>query len=128
MHLRAPWVLFEKEERLGGHARTDDATGTISTRPGTGCTCAIRTSRQLVDELLPGQMVPSQRKARIFSHGVLTRSPSRPTCTACRPRWSSECLLGFIEAHETPRPTAPPEELRGVLPAEVRRRDLASTS
>src|SRR6185436_17036830 len=27
VHLRAPWVLFEREERLGGHARTDERDG-----------------------------------------------------------------------------------------------------
>ena len=75
VHLRAPWVLFEREERLGGHARTDERDGYRFDKTGHWLHLRDPAVKKLVDELLPGQMVPIARRARIFSHGVLTRYP-----------------------------------------------------
>jgi protoporphyrinogen oxidase len=75
VHLRAPWVLFEREERLGGHARTDEREGHRFDKTGHWLHLRDPAIKQMVDELLPGQMTPIARKARIFSHGVLTRYP-----------------------------------------------------
>ena len=74
-HLRAPWLLFEREERLGGHARTDERDGYRFDKTGHWLHLRDPAIKQMVDELLPGQMVPIARRARIFSHGVLTRYP-----------------------------------------------------
>src|SRR6185436_6819563 len=75
VHLRAPWVLFEREERLGGHARTDERDGYRFDKTGHWLHLRDPAVKNLVDELLPGEMVPVARRARIFSHGVLTRYP-----------------------------------------------------
>ena len=45
IHLTTPWVLLEKDDRLGGHARTDEREGYHFDKTGTGCTCAIPTPR-----------------------------------------------------------------------------------
>jgi protoporphyrinogen oxidase len=74
-HLRAPWLLFERDERLGGHARTDERDGYRFDKTGHWLHLRDPAVKKLVDELLPGQMVPIARRARIFSHGVLTRYP-----------------------------------------------------
>ena len=101
------------------------ATGTGSTRPATGCTCAMPASSSMVDELLPGQMVAIARKARIFSHGVLTRYPYQANLHGLPPDVIKECLLGVIEASSRRRRRRrDPGELRGLLPAPLRRGDL----
>jgi protoporphyrinogen oxidase len=98
VHLRAPWVLFEKEERLGGHARTDERDGYRFDRTGHWLHLRDPAIKSLVDELLPGQMVPIARRARIFSHGVLTRYPYQANLHGLPPEVIKECLLGVIDA------------------------------
>jgi protoporphyrinogen oxidase len=98
VHLRAPWVLFERDERLGGHARTDQREGFRFDKTGHWLHLRDPAVKQMVDELLPGQMVPIARRARIFSHGVLTRYPFQANLHGLPPEVVKECLLGVIEA------------------------------
>jgi protoporphyrinogen oxidase len=98
VHLRAPWVLFEKEERLGGHARTDERDGYRFDKTGHWLHLRDPGVKQLCEELLPGQMVPIARRARIFSHGVLTRYPFQANLHGLPPEVIKECLLGVVEA------------------------------
>jgi protoporphyrinogen oxidase len=98
VHLRAPWVLFEREARLGGHARTDEREGFRFDKTGHWLHLRDPAVKQMVDELLPGQMVPIARRARIFSHGVLTRYPFQANLHGLPPEVIKECLLGVIEA------------------------------
>jgi protoporphyrinogen oxidase len=98
VHLRAPWVLFEREARLGGHARTDERDGFRFDKTGHWLHLRDPGVKQLVDELLPGQMTPIARRARIFSHGVLTRYPYQANLHGLPPEVIKECLLGVIEA------------------------------
>ncbi len=97
-HLRAPWLLFEREERLGGHARTDERDGYRFDKTGHWLHLRDPGIKKLVDELLPGQMVPIARRARIFSHGVLTRYPYQANLHGLPPEVIKECLLGVVEA------------------------------
>ncbi len=99
-HLKRPWVLFEKEERLGGHARTDVVRGFHFDKTGHWLHLRDPYMKQLINELLPGQMVPVARKARIFSHGVLTRFPFQANLYGLPPAVVSECLLDFIAAQQ----------------------------
>lgn len=98
VHLRQPWVLFEREQRLGGHARTDQREGYRFDKTGHWLHLRDPAIQQMVDELLPGQMVPIARRARIFSHGVLTRYPFQANLYGLPPEVIKECLLGVIEA------------------------------
>jgi protoporphyrinogen oxidase len=102
VHLRAPWVLLEQDDRLGGHARTDEREGFRFDKTGHWLHLRDPAVKQLVDELLPGQMVPIARKARIFSHGVLTRYPFQANLHGLPPEVVKECLLGVIEAKLAP--------------------------
>ena len=130
VHLRAPWLLFEREERLGGHARTDERDGYRFDKTGHWLHLRDPGIKKLVDELLPGQMVPIARRARIFSHGVLTRYPYQANLHGLPPEVIKECLLGVVEAQAggTAEAADLPDELRGVLPAALRRRASRSTS
>jgi protoporphyrinogen oxidase len=98
VHLRAPWVLLEREPRLGGHARTDEREGYKFDKTGHWLHLRDPEVKRMVDELLPGEMVPIARKARIFSHGVLTRYPYQANLYGLPPEVIKECLLGVIEA------------------------------
>jgi protoporphyrinogen oxidase len=100
VHLQAgvPWLLFEREDRLGGHARTDERDGYRFDKTGHWLHLRDSGVKQMVDELLPGQMVAIARRARIFSHGVLTRYPYQANLHGLPPEVIKECLLGVIEA------------------------------
>jgi protoporphyrinogen oxidase len=97
-HLRAPWVLFEKEARLGGHARTDERDGYRFDKTGHWLHLRDPAVKQLVADLLPGQMETVARKARIFSHGALTRYPFQANLHGLPPEVIKECLVGVIDA------------------------------
>jgi protoporphyrinogen oxidase len=107
LHLKQPWLLLEKEERLGGHARTDQVNGFHFDKTGHWLHLRDPYTRQLIAELLPDQMVPVARKARIFSNGVLTRFPFQANLHGLPPDVASECLLGFIQSQMNPA-TSPP--------------------
>jgi protoporphyrinogen oxidase len=98
VHLRAPWVLFEREERLGGHARTDERDGYKFDKTGHWLHLRDPGVKQLVEEILPGQMTPIARRARIFSHERLTRFPYQANLNGLPPEVVKECLLGVVEA------------------------------
>ena len=99
VHLKkSPWVLFEKEDRLGGHARTDVVRGFHFDKTGHWLHLRDPYTKQLIAELLPEGMVTVERKARIFSHGALTRFPFQANLHGLPPEVIKECLLGFIEA------------------------------
>jgi protoporphyrinogen oxidase len=98
VHLRSPFVLFEREQRLGGHARTDERDGYRFDKTGHWLHLRDPAVKQMVEELLPGEMVPIARKARIFSHGVLTRYPYQANLHGLPPEVIKECLVGVVEA------------------------------
>lgn len=108
-HLRRPWLLVEKEARLGGHARTDETRGFHFDKTGHWLHLRDAYTKALVDELLPGQMVPVARKARIFSHGVLTRFPFQANLHGLPPDVVAECLIEFVRAHEDAASKEPPK-------------------
>jgi protoporphyrinogen oxidase len=103
MHLQSgvPWLLFEREDRLGGHARTDERDGYRFDKTGHWLHLRDAGVKQMVDELLPGQMVGIARRARIFSHGVLTRYPYQANLYGLPPEVIKECLLGVVDAKLT---------------------------
>jgi protoporphyrinogen oxidase len=106
-HLKRPWLLLEKEDRLGGHARTDQTKGFFFDKTGHWLHLRDPYVKQLIDELLPGQMARVERKARIFSHGVLTRFPFQANLYGLPPEVVSECLIEFVRAHADPRSQEP---------------------
>ena len=108
MHLRRRWTLFEKEERLGGHARTDAVRGFHFDKTGHWLHLRDAYTKQLVAELLPSQLVQVDRRARIFSHGVLTRFPFQANLYGLPPSVISQCLLDFMQAHQNPASSEPP--------------------
>lgn len=110
-----PFQLFEREARVGGHARTDETRGFSFDKTGHWLHLRDPGIKTLVGELLPGgeperTLVPVARKARVFSHGALTRYPFQANLHGLPPEINSECLLGFIKAHIDPSSKEPPRD------------------
>jgi protoporphyrinogen oxidase len=106
-HLKRPWLLLEKETRLGGHARTDETQGFHFDKTGHWLHLRDQYTKELVNQLLPGELVPVARKARIFSHGALTRYPFQANLYGLPPAVISECLLDFLRARADPSSLEP---------------------
>jgi len=100
LFLRQPWVLFEKNARLGGHARTDEKDGYRFDKTGHWLHLRDDGVKSLVNEILPGSMQSVSRVARIFSNGVLTRYPFQANLHGLPPDVVKECLMGVIEAKQ----------------------------
>jgi protoporphyrinogen oxidase len=98
IHLRLPWVLFEKESVLGGLAVTRQRDGYFFDRTGHWLHLRDKGMQALVAEALPGQMAKVERRARIYSHGVTTLYPFQANLFGLPPEVNKECLLGVIEA------------------------------
>ena len=106
-HLRRPWLLVEKNARVGGHARTDEKDGYCFDKTGHWLHLRDPYTKGLIADLLGDKMVPVERKARIFANGALTRFPFQANLHGQPADVVKECLLGFIEAWQK-RSDAPP--------------------
>jgi len=109
LHLRQPWVLFEREPHLGGLAVTRERDGYHFDRTGHWLHLRDPGMQKLVAETLPGQVVHVERKARIFSHGATTLYPFQANLFGLPPDVVKECLLGVIEAKLKPAGVAEPK-------------------
>ena len=108
LHLRQPWVLFERESNLGGLAVTREREGFRFDRTGHWLHLRDPGMQKLVAEVLPDQMVQVERKARIFSHGATTLYPFQANLYGLPPDVIKECLLGVIESKLHPPGVAEP--------------------
>jgi protoporphyrinogen oxidase len=97
-HLARRWLLLEKNDRLGGHARTDEKDGYFFDKTGHWLHLRDPYTKQLIADLLGDRMVRVERRARIFSNGALTRFPFQANLHGLPPDVANECLLGFIQA------------------------------
>ena len=102
LHLRRPWVLFEREGQLGGLAVTRERDGYFFDRTGHWLHLRDAGMKKLVGETLPGAMAEVERRARIFSHGATTLYPFQANLFGLPPEVVKECLLGVIEAKLQP--------------------------
>ncbi len=107
IHLRRPWVLFEREEHLGGLAVTRERDGYFFDRTGHWLHLRDAGMKKLVGEILPDQMLQVERRARIFSHGATTLYPFQANLFGLPPEVVKECLLGVIEAKLQPTTAEP---------------------
>ena len=98
LHLRRPYLLLEREHRLGGLARTHERDGFFFDH--TGHWLHLRTSamRELAQRALGDALVEVERRAAIYSHGVLTPYPFQANLHGLPPQVVYECLLGFVQA------------------------------
>jgi protoporphyrinogen oxidase len=98
--LQRPWLLVEREARLGGKTRTDVLHGGFHF-DATGHWLHLRDKdmRALVTERwLKDGLVTVARRAAVFSRGVFTRFPYQVNTYGLPPEVVAENLLGFIDA------------------------------
>jgi protoporphyrinogen oxidase len=109
-HLGTGYVLLEREARLGGHARTEERDGFFFDKTGHWLHLRDPEIRALVTRLMPDGLVGVDRRARVFSSGVLTRYPFQANLFGLPPAVAAECLLGLIETRLAPPPARPPRD------------------
>lgn len=96
LHLGQPWVLLERESRLGGHARTVERDGHFFDVTGHWLHLRDPKVQSLVEEILPGQMHRVERRARIWSHGRTTHYPFQANLHGLPQDVIDECVAGVL--------------------------------
>lgn len=98
-HLGGGYLLVEKELEPGGIVRTRIRQNSFYC-DGTGHWLHLRNAamKELVNKLLPDDLVEHERKAVIFSHGVFTQYPFQANTFGLPREVILECLLGLLKA------------------------------
>ncbi len=100
LHLRGrPYVLAEREQRVGGKARSERRDG--YTFDVTGHWLHLRDDRvkALVDDLFePGQLTQIERRTGVFTHGVMLPYPFQANIGGLPPKVVRDCLVDFVQA------------------------------
>jgi protoporphyrinogen oxidase len=107
LHLRRPWVLFEREAKLGGLAVSEERDGFHFDLTGHWLHLRDPVIKRLVAQVLPVEMASVERRARIFSHGATTLFPFQANLHGLPPEVIKECLLGVIQAKMQPAGVSP---------------------
>jgi protoporphyrinogen oxidase len=97
---RRPWILIEREDRVGGLTRTERVHGGFLFDV-TGHWLHLRDEgmrRWVRERLLPEGLVAIERKAAILTHGRFTRFPYQVNTHGLPPPVVVENVLGFVEA------------------------------
>ena len=90
--------LFEKESRVGGLTRSEQLNGFTFDYTGHLLHFKNETVKQLVSQLLDGNLHSVTRNSWIFSKGVYTRYPFQTNLYGLPPEIIKECILGFVQA------------------------------
>lgn len=98
LHLRRPYLLLERERRLGGLARTNERDGFFFDHTGHWLHLRTDAMRELAQRVMGDALVEVERRAAIYSHGVLTPYPFQANLHGLPPQVVYECLLGFVQA------------------------------
>ncbi len=89
-------IVYEKDNSLGGHARSHSSNGFIFDEG----IHVLHTSNEYILSLLENigaDLKVKDRDAWIYSHGVMTRYPFQANTFGLPPDIIKKCLLGFIE-------------------------------
>jgi protoporphyrinogen oxidase len=98
-HLRSPYRLIERSDRVGGLCVTEEREGFYFDKTGHWMHLRDPDMKALVEEVLPGGWTAVQRKAGIFSCGVFTRFPYQINTHGLPAEVVAENVLGFVDAH-----------------------------
>ena len=103
LHLDGDWLLFEREDRIGGTCRTDVLDGFAFDYAGHIVFTTDPYMEQLIPELLGDNIHWQTRESWVYSKGVFTRYPFQANTYGLPLEVIKECLLGLIEATYAPR-------------------------
>ncbi|MCA9668858.1 MAG: FAD-dependent oxidoreductase [Myxococcales bacterium] len=99
LHAQRPHVLVERTRSLGGLARTEERDGFFFDHTGHWLHLRDAYIRELVTSKMGNDLVEVERRAQIFSHGVLTQYPFQGNLFGLPPDVVHECLVGIVNAH-----------------------------
>lgn len=103
--LHVPFRLFERTDRVGGHAVTDEDSGFRFDRTGHLLHLRNPAMKDLVLDLLGNKVIEIQRQSRIWSSGVYTRYPFQANTFGLPAQVAYDCLMGYLVAQaQNPRP------------------------
>src|SRR3989338_6390622 len=97
-HLKSGYVLFEKENEIGGMARSINKDGYTFDYDGHLLHFRNEYAFNLVSELLNGNMAPHKRNSWIYSKGAFTRYPFQANFYGLPNSVVKDCLMGIIRA------------------------------
>jgi len=111
LHLRrTPYLVAEREQRVGGKTRSERRDG--YTFDVTGHWLHLRDARvqALVGDLFgPGQLVEIERRTGVWTHGVMLPYPFQANLHGLPLPLVRDCLVELVKAHvEGAHPDAPP--------------------
>ncbi|NOS71315.1 MAG: NAD(P)-binding protein [Verrucomicrobia bacterium] len=117
-HLGQDYLLVEREDEPGGIVRTRDRHNGFLC-DGTGHWLHLRNPgiKELVNKVLPGQLVEHERKAVVHMRGAFTPYPFQANTFGLPNEIGMECLLGLLKARHPEdfgltAPTRPPKHFR----------------
>jgi protoporphyrinogen oxidase len=99
---RAPYRLFERSGRVGGHAVTDAEEGFRFDRTGHLLHLRDPALREATLDWLDGECDAVERRSRVYSHGAYTRYPFQANTYGLPPAVAYECVMGFLRARAEP--------------------------
>ena len=99
-HLKSKegYQIFEREGEAGGLCRSYEKGGCTFDYTGHLLHLRDKYTRELVEQLLPGRLQTLNRRASIYSRGVLTPYPFQANLYSLPKEVVKDCLVGFIEA------------------------------
>jgi protoporphyrinogen oxidase len=117
-HLGGDYLMVEKENEPGGIVRTRNRHNGFLC-DGTGHWLHLRDAgiKELVNKVLPGQLVEHERKAVVHMRGVFTPYPFQANTYGLPREVALDCLLGLLKARHPgdfglTAPTTPPRNFR----------------
>jgi len=109
-HLKSGYGLFEKDNEIGGMARSIYKDGYIFDYDGHLLHFKNKYAFNLVSELLNGNMAPHKRNSWVYSKGIFTRYPFQANFYGLPNSVVKDCLMGLIKARFL---SASPSNLNG---------------
>ena len=102
--------VHEREAAAGGKATSVTVEGFSFDVTGHWLHLRDPEMQALANRLLPGEWMEVERRARVLSHGVMTRYPFQANTYGLPPAVVKECLLGFFDAvRQQEAGAAPPD-------------------
>lgn len=94
------YQIYEQEGEVGGLCRSYQREGFTFDYTGHLLHLKHAYTRELLEKLMPGTLIPFTRRAAVYSRGVLTPYPFQANLYKLPREVIKECLIGFIEARE----------------------------
>ncbi|MFH1061671.1 MAG: FAD-dependent oxidoreductase [Candidatus Omnitrophota bacterium] len=97
-HIQDEVKIFEKEDQVGGLARTDLVNGFIFDYDGHLLHFKTNYVKQLINKLLPDLLSSHKRNAWIYSHDIYTKYPFQANTFGLPLQIVKKCILGMLKA------------------------------